>query len=239
MLAAIDQQRGARYRGVAQRKEHGCTHILRRGAAAQRRELVKCLELSFSEQVRRERQPRRHAHHAHQRRQADGQHRACGLQRGLGKGVAQEIRVLVPKFLIEQIDHHASAARCRFIASLHTCREQMRVQSLRQHDGCAGVAGQMLLHRRIAKALRPIVLKQRRAVDHSIEPPHLRDHLICQAPGSRFIGQISLKFLMKMAVWRRISCAKRYGFYSIFLRTSVMHGHAPARAGAGQRYLAA
>ena len=110
---------------------------------------------------------------------------------------------------------------------------QVRVQRLRQHDGRGGVAAQVALQRGVAKAGGVVVLKQRSAVDHRIDPAKVFHHTRQQAAHGNFIVKISIK----MAANARQACASSYGFNSIFLGRAVMHGDLPAASGQRQRNL--
>src|SRR3990167_7550113 len=231
MLAPIDQQRGAGEGAVFQRETDRAGDIFGRGRAPQRAERVPLTELLLAQQVAGERESRRHAHHAHARRQGQGQHGAGSLQGGLGQGVAQKIGVLVPELLVQQIDHGA----LRIHLALGGTLQQMRVQGLGQHDGRAGVAAQVLLQRGKAETGGVVVLEQRRAVDHGIHAAKVRHHARQQGAHAGLV----LKIRIKMGAGARQFCASSYGIDSILLGLPEVHGHLPAASGQLQRNAAA
>jgi hypothetical protein len=158
------------------------------------------------EHVAGEREAGRHAHHAHARGERQGQHGACGLQRRLRERVAQEVGVLVPELLVQQVDH--CALRIGLAAS-----GDVRMQRLRQQHGRACVAAQVPLEQRVAEAGRRVVLEQRGAVDHGIHAAEALRH--ARQQGAH--GCLVLKIRTKMGAIARQLRASSYCFNSFLL----------------------
>ena len=115
--------------------------------------------------------------------------------------------------MVQHVHHHTGA-----LALFH-----MGVQQLRQDNRGARVAAQMLLHLRKVKILGAVVLKERCAVDHRIQLPHV---LLCrfkQLTDLNFIAQVS-----RENARTRSECRAVMGCLLGFLcGVSVVNCHAP------------
>ena len=67
-------------------------------------------KLRIGQQMAGQCQAGRHAHHPHQRGKGHGQHGVGCFQRRFGQRVTQKIRILIPQFLVQQVDHRAARA---------------------------------------------------------------------------------------------------------------------------------
>ena len=69
----------------------------------------------------------------------------------------------------------------------------MRVQRLRQQDGRAGVAAQVLFHGGKAEAGGAVVLEHGGAVDHGVDLAEVGHHARQQGAHGGFVGQIGIE----------------------------------------------
>ena len=120
--------------------------------------------------ARHERDARRHAAHAHRRRQRLGQQHGGVGQRGLGERVREVVGVRVVQLLVEQVHHAGRHARVRRL------RGGLRGERLREGDRRGGVAAHQRLQQRGVEGGGAVVLEARGAVDHRVDAAEgLRD----------------------------------------------------------------
>ena len=112
VLAAIDQQGGARDGRRLDQEAHRAGDILGCGRAFQRRHRMGLRELAMVHVARQQRDPGRDAGHAHARCKRLRQQRGRRLERRLRQRVRKVVRVGVPQLLVEQVDHAAARIGC-------------------------------------------------------------------------------------------------------------------------------
>ena len=149
-------------------------------------------KLLVAQQMTGEGQARSNADNAKLRAQGHGQHGSGRFERCFGQRVAKKVRVLVPQFLVQQVHHHAERP-ARLGSGRTVAAGHMRVKCLRQDDGGAGVAAQVLVHGVEGKAGGRIVFKRGGAVDDGVNPAKLLDHFRQQVAYRRRVRQVGAK----------------------------------------------